>query len=82
MLALYQETLISTARRFLPGQSKKKKNNLQKKKPKSTRMGEMHQPLQETNIYQEFLEKRLTRKKKVFVCSVLISVSTFYITFE
>ena len=63
MLALYQETLISTARRFLPGQSKKKKNNLQKKKPKSTRMGEMHQPLQETNIYQEFLEKRLTRKK-------------------
>ena len=63
MLALYQETLISTARRFLPGQSKKKKNHLQKKKPKSTRMGEMHQPLQETNIYQEFWKKDSQEKK-------------------
>ena len=63
MLALYQETLISTARRFLPGQSKKKKKSSTKEKAKINSYGRNASTFARNEYLSRVLEKRLTRKK-------------------
>ena len=66
MLALYQETLISTARRFLPGQSKKKKKSSTKEKAKINSYGRNASTFARNEYLSRVFGKKTHKKKKSF----------------